>query len=828
MAYNITSTNGSTSYTITNGAINNQTDLSFIGRGALNYGSNLNTNFLRLLENFADVTEPGTPITGQLWWDTSTNNLKVYDGVEFVIVTPPLDRITSSTIGNLEIVSSSITGEIVDGNINIGPNGTGNTVINRLAILNTGVGKVLYTAANGMIVTSTLSFNPTDNTLTATNLSATNIAGTLTTGPQAAITSVGTLGSLAVTGNVVSNGQLVGYHTGAIGANTANTGAFTTVTATGNISGANISASGIGGQVSGYLTGAIGANTANTGAFTTLTATGNVTVGNLQATGEGGQIQGYLTGSIGANVANSGVFTSIIGNSFSLSSSSPTSFTMTSSSTNNGLRANLIATGNGSTAQPLLIFSRTSTSTTSFNGGLYWVKTLTDGSTVDSTIDVRGLNTAGSPSTVMTFTSPNGYSFSGQSITTTIDTYGNVGIGTPSPTYPLVISRSAIPTYLYQYDGTGAQVTGVDGAGLGVSGTFSNTDMAFFSNSLERMRITSGGNVGIGNSSPITQLHLNSNGYAAVYLGNNNSTGFHFTKETTDNSFNIWSGTFGSGTNRFKIDSVGNVSIPGNLSVTGNATVRGGNVVTANASAIGQIPFSTNGTSFTATQKITQATAITTTTTSFTGATTGISTTLTASSVTGTIQVGQVIAGTGIAAGTTITAFVGGTGGAGTYTISPASTGTVSGTITVVGVDFLSIPSWAKRITLILNGVSTSGTANMRFRLGSAAGIETSGYSASAMYAGGGGGGAADGGTSTAGFDSYGDAGATANRYGTYTFTYMGSNIWSMTGSHSLATFFVFSGVGNKTLAGTLDRLRVTTTNGTDTFDAGSVNILYE
>jgi hypothetical protein len=68
---------------------------------------------------------------------------------------------------------------------------------------------------------------------------------------------------------------------------------------------------------------------------------------------------------------------------------------------------------------------------------------------------------------------------------------------------------------------------------------------------------------------------------------------------------------------------------------------------------------------------------------SFTGATSGISTSLTTSSVTGTILVGQTISGTNITAGTVITAFVSGvSGGAGVYTISPASTGTVSGTVT--------------------------------------------------------------------------------------------------------------------------------------------------
>jgi len=72
-----------------------------------------------------------------------------------------------------------------------------------------------------------------------------------------------------------------------------------------------------------------------------------------------------------------------------------------------------------------------------------------------------------------------------------------------------------------------------------------------------------------------------------------------------------------------------------------------------------------------------------TTDVSFTGSTSGASTTLTASSVTGTIEIGQSLSGTNIVPGTTITAFGTGTGGAGTYTMSQASSGTVSGTVTV-------------------------------------------------------------------------------------------------------------------------------------------------
>jgi hypothetical protein len=253
---------------------------------------------------------------------------------------------------------------------------------------------------------------------------------------------------------------------------------------------------------------------------------------------------------------------------------------------------------------------------------------------------------------------------------------------------------------------------------------------------------------------------------------------------------------------------------------TGASSIQG----IAAPTTAGNVVFTTDGTNWSSTQKIVRSTAITTTTTSFTGLTVGISTTLTASIVTGTIQVGQVIAGTGIAAGTTITAFGTGTGGAGTYTISPASTGTVSGTITVVGVDFTGIPSWVKRITVMFSGVSLSGTSSLLVQLG-AGSNEITGYVSTGQTLTGGVGGANQ--SSTAGMIIVDGAGANVMT-GHMILTHIGSNVW--VSSHALRATTVASvfGAGDKTLSGTLDRVRITTVNGTDTFDAGSVNILYE
>ena len=177
---------------------------------------------------------------------------------------------------------------------------------------------------------------------------------------------------------------------------------------------------------------------------------------------------------------------------------------------------------------------------------------------------------------------------------------------------------------------------------------------------------------------------------------------------------------------------------------------------------------------------------------------------------------------------------------AGTNTITlPAVTGTAvvagqnsaitSGTSVAstsgTSVDFTSLPSWIKRITVLLNVVSTSGTSLIRFQLGTGGTPTTTGYAATASTAGPTWGGS---GSSTSGFDSYADTSASWTRSGALVFTNISGNIWICTGAYQYtATYQVlFSGI--VTLSGTLNMVRITTVNGTDTFDAGSINILYE
>jgi hypothetical protein len=175
----------------------------------------------------------------------------------------------------------------------------------------------------------------------------------------------------------------------------------------------------------------------------------------------------------------------------------------------------------------------------------------------------------------------------------------------------------------------------------------------------------------------------------------------------------------------------------------------------------------------------------------------------------------------------------------GTTKFTVASTGAygqlVSGTAVAstsgTSIDFTSIPSWAKRITVMFNAVSLSGNSTIRIQLGTGATptYTTSGYVTFGVTFSTGG---LGGGTDTGGFviGQNQTAGGVTTYGGNCVITNVTGNNWSymaVMGGSSTTNGGQLGG-GSVPLGAALTAIRVTTVNGTDTFDAGSINILYE
>ena len=146
--------------------------------------------------------------------------------------------------------------------------------------------------------------------------------------------------------------------------------------------------------------------------------------------------------------------------------------------------------------------------------------------------------------------------------------------------------------------------------------------------------------------------------------------------------------------------------------------------------------------------------------------------------------------------------------------------GTEVATTSGTSVDFTSIPSTVKRITVMFDAVSNSGGAEYLIQIGDSGGIENTGYVSESSDRGG-------DATSTEGFILTRTSTSTSACYGIATICNFSSNSWISSANISI-TDIVSSSAGSKSLSATLDRIRITTVGGTDTFDAGSVNIMYE
>jgi hypothetical protein len=156
----------------------------------------------------------------------------------------------------------------------------------------------------------------------------------------------------------------------------------------------------------------------------------------------------------------------------------------------------------------------------------------------------------------------------------------------------------------------------------------------------------------------------------------------------------------------------------------------------------------------------------------------------------------------------------------------PLTQSTAQASTSGTSIDFTGIPSWVKRITVMFNGVSTNGTSNKQIQLGDSGGFETTGYLGASVQLTDAA--SVNAATITTGFGIR-SALAADTINGAVVITNLTSNTWvaqgALTDSSRGAGYLVG---GAKALSDVLTQVRITTVNGTDAFDAGSINILYE
>jgi hypothetical protein len=184
---------------------------------------------------------------------------------------------------------------------------------------------------------------------------------------------------------------------------------------------------------------------------------------------------------------------------------------------------------------------------------------------------------------------------------------------------------------------------------------------------------------------------------------------------------------------------------------------------------------------------------------------------------------------TSIVAGTNIS--VSGPTGAVTVNASayPLTIGSAVATTSGTSITVTGIPSWAKKVTVALAGVSTNGGSNVQMRLGTSSGIDnTANYSGSNGYSGNSNSNSIGGSASNNGLGLwFGNSSSTVS--GTVTITNITGNTWIMSSllGDVIGTVF-WHGCYSKSLSAALTQIQISTDNGTDVFDAGTLNILYE
>ena len=122
MSYTINLTNGTNLIPegVSDGTVDtSHTSLVLVGKNYAGYGQFLNTNFVRLLENFANTSSPANPLKGQLWWDSRNNILKVYSGTSWKISTGATSSPANSPPGDLSALGGDLWLDTTNGQLKV-------------------------------------------------------------------------------------------------------------------------------------------------------------------------------------------------------------------------------------------------------------------------------------------------------------------------------------------------------------------------------------------------------------------------------------------------------------------------------------------------------------------------------------------------------------------------------------------------------------------------------------------------------------------------------------------------------------------------------------
>jgi hypothetical protein len=119
MSYFVNKTDGSVIVVLDGTKDTTSTSLVLFGRLTTNYGDQTNENFVRLLENFSNSTSPANPISGQLWFDRNSNNLKVYTTDNIWVTVGSVIEGNVDISGNLVVGPNNFAIKDLDGNVQI-------------------------------------------------------------------------------------------------------------------------------------------------------------------------------------------------------------------------------------------------------------------------------------------------------------------------------------------------------------------------------------------------------------------------------------------------------------------------------------------------------------------------------------------------------------------------------------------------------------------------------------------------------------------------------------------------------------------------------------